>query len=98
MSKVAEWLERGYIRRAIVKDNDTDEVAKERGMQIGPPNLENLDWSEIKKDLHNELMTRELYNWRDVQASQDGVSAAVRKIITRRVIELYKLEEKLYGE
>ncbi len=89
------WDDKGWIRKALVPDSAPDELAQERGMAIGPPDLTLIDWELVRRDLHNELMNRGLHSWRDVQASQNGVSAAIRLVFNRRVIQLYKTEEKL---
>lgn len=80
--------ENGYLRRSLVKDNDT---TPEYGIPQNIPNLDNLDWNEIKKELHNELTRIGLITWADVQ--RGNLIPIVNKIFKRRLINLYKLEE-----
>ena len=85
-----EWTDRyGYMRAALLRDDDPDEI-KEAGVHIGPPNLDRLDWDEVKRDLHNELFKRGLFTWHDVQAAQDGVKIAILAVLRKRVVNLYR--------
>jgi hypothetical protein len=83
------------VRQALVRDGDPDETAPERGIPNDPPDLDRLDWDTLKRELHNELVKRGLYDFEDVQRQQNGVSLAIRRVITKRVLALYK--ETDYG-
>lgn len=89
MRKV-EWVDSyGYRRASLLRDDDPDEI-RESGVLVGPPNLDRLDWDEIKRDLHNELFKRGLFTWHDVQARQTGVKGAVLAVLRKRVAMLYR--------
>jgi len=79
----------GYLRAALVRDGDPDSMA-ERGVPFAPPDLNEVDWEGVKRDLHNTLVEQHLFTWADVQRAQSGVASAVRACLHRRVIELYK--------
>lgn len=87
--------ERGFVRKALVRNGDPDELAPEHGLPRDPPDLDGLDWEAIKRDLHNELTRRGLYDYQDVQRKQNSVSKAVRTVVTRRLLRLYK--ENMHG-
>lgn len=86
------WTDRrGWTHRSLVRDQDSDECA-EQGILRDPPNLEEMDWEGIKKDLHNALATSGLYSWQDVQrrGAEDGLRGAILSAIKRRLINLYR--------
>ena len=79
----------GLKRRALVRDADPDSAAS-KGMPAGPPDLELLDWDEVRRQIHNELADAELWTWDDVQRQQNGVSGVVRRVVIDRIIRLYR--------
>jgi hypothetical protein len=90
--RTVTWEKNGYKHRSIVRDDDPDEMA-EQGILQDPPNLENLDWEGIKQDLHNALVERGLYSWRDVQEKR-GLRGAILSSTKRRLVQLYREAEK----
>ena len=90
--KIVQWTDDlGYQHRSLLRDSDPDHLAPQ-GIPQDPPDLSHLDWGELKRALHNELVDRGLTTWADVQRSQDGVTAAVAKVLKRPIVGLYKLE------
>ena len=88
--RTVEWTDdQGYMRRRSIPDSDPDEFAM-MGIPDEPPNLDDLDWVEIRRDLHNQLMARKIYTWKDVARAQVGVTAAVRAALVRPLLQLYK--------
>lgn len=81
---------KGYMRRVLVLDSDKDDMA-EYGMPAGPPDIERLDWNQIKREINNALVTHGLNTWMDVQRSTVGMNAPM-SIIKRHMIMLYKIE------
>jgi hypothetical protein len=87
------WTDKhGYKHRSLVRDDDPDEMA-EQGILQDPPNLEELDWEGIKLDLHNALVERGLYSWRNVQERR-GLRGAILSAMKRRLVYLYREAEK----
>jgi len=82
----------GYKRAYWVKNEDSDDVAEE-GIPLNPPNLDFLEWEEVKRDLHNMLVDRGLFTWMDVQRAQNGVTSSVLAAMRKRVISLYRNRE-----
>ena len=88
--KVARWIDEvGYMRVSIVRDDDNTLEAS-HGLKNGPPDVIGLDWDSIVRDLHNNLVGRELFTYKDILTKKDSVTSAILSTLRRRVIELYK--------
>lgn len=88
--RVVEWTDRdGYRRRSLVRDADPDSAAP-AGIPQESPDLGQLDWEAIKRDIHNTLMDQGLYTWEDVVRQQSGVTHAITSVIRRHVIVLFR--------
>lgn len=83
----------GYLRAALVRDEDPDEMAA-KGIPLNPPELEDLDWEGIKRDIHNGLINARLFTWADVLKKQNAVSNIIARVIKRHVIRVYKFEDQ----
>jgi len=79
----------GYKRRSAVRDFDRDELA-EYGISQDPPTLDDLDWDAIKRDLHNALVSRGIFDYNDVTRTQNGVTGAILSAMRGKLITLYK--------
>ena len=79
----------GYKHRSAVRDFDSDELAM-HGISQDPPTIEDLDWEAIKRDLHNSLVNRGLFDYKDLIRTQNGVTGAIMSALRGRLIELYK--------
>lgn len=79
----------GYKHRSAIRDFDPDELA-EHGISQDPPTIHDLDWEAIKRDLHNSLITRGLYDYNDVVRTQNGVTGAIISAMRGRLVTLYK--------
>jgi hypothetical protein len=91
--RTTTWTDKhGYKHRSLVRDDDPDEMGPQ-GVLQDPPNLNELDWEGIKLDLHNALVERGLYSWRDVQEKR-GLRGAILSAVKRRLILLYREAEK----
>lgn len=88
--RVVYWTDDDeYKHRSYVRDNVPDELAHEETLQ-DPPNVERLDWDEIKRVLHNQLVDRELFTYDDLVRQQDGVTGAILAALKTRLINLFK--------
>ena len=67
------------------------------GIPEEPP-TDILDWVNIRRNLHNQLMARGLYSFQDVQRSQNGVTAAIRSAVVKPLVALYRQQEKATQE
>jgi len=79
----------GYKHRSAVRDWDSDELAM-HGISQDPPTVDDLDWEAIKRDLHNSLVLRGLFDYNDLVREQNGVTGAILSALRGRVIGLYK--------
>ena len=88
--RLVTWVdEKGWKRKSLVKDDDDDDQAP-FGIPQDVPDIESLDWDEIKRDLHNRLVDMELYDYNDLVKMQNGVTSAVLSVLRGRVATLYK--------
>jgi hypothetical protein len=89
MREVVWTDERGYKRVSRVRDGDPDSLAQ-AGIPVELVNLDELDWDSMKRELHNLLVDRRLYDWNAVQAAQNGVTSAIVRVFKRPVVNLYR--------
>ena len=89
--KVVTWEENGKQHKTLVRDTDTEMVALEGGgVSQDPPDVERLDWNQIKLDLHNQLLHRGIITQDDVVHNQNGLTAAVLAALRPKLKQLYK--------
>jgi len=89
--KVTRWIDdSGYQRMSIIRDDDNKVMHAAYGLRRGPPDVTTLDWEEIVRDLHNALTDRNLFTYKDMVQSKDGVSSAILSALKRKVVTLYK--------
>lgn len=90
--RLVEWQdEGGYKHLSLVRDGDPDEMAP-HGISRDPPDVGELDWQQVRKDLHNLLIDLRLSDWRDVQMSKDGITSAVLGALRRPLSRLYRMK------
>ena len=88
--KLIEWKDsNGLYHLSLIRDGDSPSTAPQ-GLPQDPPDITQLNWREIQKTLHNELVIRRLITLEDVTKSQSGLTAAILTVIRRRVIDLYR--------
>ena len=86
--KVVTFEKDGYKYKSTMRDVDTN---PSQGIIQGPPNLDELDWVAIKRDLHNALFDAGLMSWLDIQQNQ-GLPGIILGAMRRRLINLYREE------
>jgi hypothetical protein len=79
----------GWKCGSMIRDDDPDNYAP-KGLPKNPPDLRDLDWDGIMREINNALVDRELFTWRDVQLSQNGITSIVNNIVRRKIVALYK--------
>jgi hypothetical protein len=92
MKKVLWVDENGYKHCSEVRDNDPDSLAKS-GIPCDPPNIEEIDWDAVKRDLHNLLLERGLTSWQELNRSQGHIKSAIQDVLYRRLIALYRQKD-----
>lgn len=88
MRKVTYTDQEGYLRTRLVRDNDPDEAAP-LGIPCDPPDLDQIDWPAVKRDLHNLLAARGLFTLSDIQRTQSNLRSAILDVTFRRLLALY---------
>lgn len=91
MRYVVKEDQRGYKRRYLVRDEDGDDDAT-KGIPSGPPDLTDIDFESIKKEINNALADRGLFSWNDINNSQEGLQL-ICTIVKRHVAGLFKEEQ-----
>lgn len=81
----------GKLHRAVLRDNDPDDLADE-GIPLDPPKIEDI-LEEAKIELHNELVKRELFDVKSINRQKGALSSAVKKCITNKIVKRYLIEE-----
>lgn len=85
-----QWTDdKGYYRLSLLRDNDPEELAP-KGLPSGPPDINELDWEELKREIHNLLVSNRLLTWDDVKRSQNGITSIVNVTLKRELILLYR--------
>jgi len=83
----------GLMHRSILKDNQT-EVRPNEGLIVDPPDvMQNVNWEDVSRELHNALVRRGLFTYNDIMRSQNQLSSAILSVLRKRVKQLYR-EEK----
>lgn len=83
----------GWKHGSMIRDDDPDDYAP-KGIQKNPPDLHNLDWDGISREINNALVDQRLFTWQDVQRAQSGITSIVNKIIRRKIVSMYKLRDR----
>lgn len=93
MRLVTWYDDDGFKRQAYVRDNDPDEAGPKSGIKHEPPDMRALDYDEIARDLNNLLVERGIITWADVQKNDNALLNAVKTVMKRRIIALYRQTE-----
>ena len=89
--KLVKWYDDdGFLRHVYARDGDSDELARETGVKHEPPDLSQIDWVGVERELHNLLIERGIITWADVQSQQDGLMNTVKTVMKRNIITLYR--------
>jgi hypothetical protein len=97
MRKV-KWIDRsGWERVSLLRDEDPDEDAP-LGVPVEMPDVEQVDWETVKRELHNALVQNGLFDYNDLVINQNGLPPLIAAIIKRQLVTLYKLQKKRYEE
>jgi len=89
MRLVAWTDDNGYDHLSWVKDHEPDSKAPV-GIDADPPSIEALDWTSIKKEIHNRLVSQRLTDWQKVQSQQNAVGSIITSVIRRHLIAKYR--------
>lgn len=93
MQRIIWTDEDGYRQIALLGDTDLA-THPEHGIPVTFPEIREMDWEGIVRDLQNTLVDRGLVDVPSIQQSH-ALEGAVRSIVTRRIIEFYRLSERV---
>ena len=80
--------EEGWHRPRLIRD-DMSEAQAHQGIPV-MPDLNDLDWEAVKKDLNNLLVARGIFTYNDLNLAQGGLSNAILSVMKKRVVTLYR--------
>lgn len=79
----------GYNQASLVRDTDSNPTL---GLLQSPPDIRQLDWEQIKKDIHNKLLERGLITLRDIQIRNVEFNQVVMSSVVKPIFGLYQKE------
>jgi hypothetical protein len=82
----------GYKRAYLCTDDMSDDEA-EQGIPQTPPDLDLIEWEEVKKQLNNILVDRGIFTYADVCKAQNAISSACKSVMKNRIVNLYRNRE-----
>ncbi len=82
----------GYKRAYLCTDDMSDDEA-EQGIPQAPPDLDLIEWEEVKKNLNNILVDRGIFTLADVYQAQNAVTSACKSVMKNRIVNLYRNRE-----
>lgn len=73
-----------YLRRVLLRDEDSDDMAA-FGLPVGPPDIELVDWEAIKREINNYLVRNNVKTHMDMQRTRalDTVCNIVKREVDR---------------
>ena len=82
--------EKGYKRRALIRDDDDDSMAS-FGVPAGPPSFEDFDCEVFKREVNILLVDNGLFTWQDIQKSPIGLQI-VNTVAKRHLSGIFHLQ------
>lgn len=93
--KRVKWTDQdGYNHLSLVRDIDPDSSAP-RGLLCDPPDINDLNWEEIKKEIWNLLVDRKITSMSGL--NDGGLTNLIVVPIRKRLIALYRSTEQKQG-
>jgi hypothetical protein len=87
--KVATYTDaNGFKRAVLIKDTD-DERHAERGIPAGPPDLEDIDWFALRREVNNIFAEQGVLDWLSYQQKPEAASAAL-SVFKRHIVDLFR--------
>lgn len=81
--------EDGFVRQSYVPDGMPDSMA-ESGVPHEPPDLREIDWLAVAREINNSLVAQGLITWQDVLAQQTTLVPIITGPVKRQVQTLYR--------
>lgn len=91
--RTVTWEDRnGYLRAALIRDDDPDEAGPQ-GLPLEPPDLGDLDWDGVARDIHNSLVQQRLFTWEEVQQKQGPLLSIACRAVKRRLVVAFRQKQ-----
>ena len=91
--KTVIWTDaRGFKHRSLVRNGDPDTAAP-MGLRQDPPDLHQLDWDEIARDMHNAFVELGVVTWADLQRPGVDLRRVILGATQRRIQSLFRDRE-----
>lgn len=88
--KQVEWIDdNGYKRISWLRDNQPLDKASE-GIPNDPPDVNRIDWEQVKRDLHNAMVEKKVFSWTDVQREQNALTGIINSVIKKHLVFLFR--------
>lgn len=81
--------EHGYDHRSMLPDWDKESHPSE-GIPADPPDLSEIDWADVQKRLHNQMVGRSIFTWDDLRRNGGDLKNAILTAIVPLVTERFK--------
>jgi hypothetical protein len=89
--KTITWTDAdGWKHRSKIRDADPDESAPTIGIPCNPPNIREIDWEAVKRDINNLLIDRELTSMADLNKRLEHLRNVPQAVLYQRLIALYQ--------
>jgi hypothetical protein len=92
MKRVIYEDDEGYRHVSLIRDSDPDTMAP-LGVACDPPDVRDLDWENIWREMNNLLVDRGFTNLQSLNIS--GLDNSIITPIKRRLVTAYKNKEKI---
>lgn len=85
--------EDGFLHQSLIRDNMKSTQAN-LGIPHDPPDLRQLDWDGIVRELNEQLIAQELITLADI--AQGTLSNTILRVIQTKIVQLYK--QQVYAQ
>ena len=90
LMKLVKWTDHdGYKHLSWLKDNEPETNAK-NGLSHDPPDVNRIDWEQVKRELHNAMVDKELQSWDDIQKHQTALTSITASVIKKYLVFLFR--------
>lgn len=80
----------GFKRRYWISDDVPEEDIPDIGMDVGVPDIRQLDWDDIARELNNRLHERGLFSMTDVYDQENALLTTIKSVLLPKIKNLYR--------
>jgi hypothetical protein len=89
-NRVVTYIDDRGRKIPVALPSGVPDSAAPLGVPIEHIDVDELDWDEIKRDLHNQLVDAGLFTWNDVQRAQNAITGLVNLVVAKRLLNHYR--------